>query len=57
MYAGKYQSQDKRLVLLRYGEEMRKQRAAFHHAMQPRGAMILFQILYSIPSILIIFQP
>ncbi len=28
---------DKRLVLLHYGEEMRKQRAAFHTLLQPRG--------------------
>ncbi|KLO19076.1 cytochrome P450 [Schizopora paradoxa] len=42
VYAGRYQSQEKRLVLLRYGEEMRKQRAAFHHIMQA-PALKLYQ--------------
>lgn len=37
IYAGKYQSQNKRLVLLPYGDELKKQRAAFHRMLQPRG--------------------
>lgn len=36
MYAGKHQSKDKRLVLMHYGDELRKQRAAFHAMLQPR---------------------
>ncbi|KLO13195.1 cytochrome P450 [Schizopora paradoxa] len=36
-YVGKYRSKDRRLVLLHYGEEMRKQRAAFHTILQPRA--------------------
>lgn len=41
IYAGKYQSQNKRLVLLPYGEELRKQRAAFHHMLQSRGGYMI----------------
>lgn len=40
VYAGKYQSQNKRMVLLPYGEELRKQRAAFHRMLQPRGKIL-----------------
>ncbi|OCH90315.1 cytochrome P450 [Obba rivulosa] len=36
VYAGKYQSNNKRMVLLPYGETLRKQRAAFHQMLQPR---------------------
>lgn len=38
VYAAKYQSRNKRLVHLSYGDELRKQRAAFHSMLQPRGA-------------------
>ena len=37
IYAGKYQSNNKRMVLLPYGEHLKKQRAAFHQMLQPRG--------------------
>ncbi|OCH93179.1 cytochrome P450 [Obba rivulosa] len=36
VYAGKYQSNNKRMVLLPYGETLKKQRAAFHQMLQPR---------------------
>ncbi|KAG6829029.1 hypothetical protein H0H87_012834 [Tephrocybe sp. NHM501043] len=36
IYAGKYQSHNKRLVLLPYGSELKKQRAAFYQMLQPR---------------------
>ncbi|KAJ7206114.1 cytochrome P450 [Mycena pura] len=36
VYAGKYQSKDRRLVLLPYGETLKKQRSAFHQMLQPR---------------------
>ncbi|KAJ7734759.1 cytochrome P450 [Mycena maculata] len=36
MYAGKYQSRNQRLVLLPYGETLKRQRAAFHQMLQPR---------------------
>ncbi|KAG6873388.1 hypothetical protein C0995_016198 [Termitomyces sp. Mi166 len=36
IYAGKYQSHNKRLVLLPYGPELKKQRAAFYQMLQPR---------------------
>ncbi|KAJ6498361.1 cytochrome P450 [Mycena vitilis] len=36
VYAGKYQSSNQRLVLLPYGEVLRRQRAAFHQMLQPR---------------------
>ncbi|KAG6908995.1 hypothetical protein DXG01_002484 [Tephrocybe rancida] len=37
IYAGKYQSHNKRLVLLPYGPDLKKQRAAFYQMLQPRG--------------------
>ena len=37
IFAGKYQSNTKRMVLLPYGEELRKQRAAVHYMLQSRG--------------------
>ncbi|KAG6860942.1 hypothetical protein C0995_005772 [Termitomyces sp. Mi166 len=37
IYSGKYQSHDKRLVLLPYGPELKKQRAAFYQMLQPRA--------------------
>ena len=37
IYAGKYQSSDKRMVLLPYGDRLKRQRAAFHQMLQPRG--------------------
>ncbi|KAG6852717.1 hypothetical protein C0991_009627, partial [Blastosporella zonata] len=36
VYAGQYQSHNKRLVLLPYGPELKKQRAAFYQMLQPR---------------------
>ncbi|KAJ7250754.1 cytochrome P450 [Mycena rebaudengoi] len=36
IYAGKYQSNNQRLVLLPYGDTLKKQRAAFHQMLQPR---------------------
>ncbi|RDB17750.1 hypothetical protein Hypma_001131 [Hypsizygus marmoreus] len=36
IYAGKYQSHNKRLVLLPYGNELKKQRAAFYQMLQPK---------------------
>ncbi|EGN92968.1 hypothetical protein SERLA73DRAFT_190338 [Serpula lacrymans var. lacrymans S7.3] len=36
IYAGKYQSKNKRMVLLPYGETLKKYRAAFHQMLQPR---------------------
>ncbi|THH10559.1 hypothetical protein EW146_g8337 [Bondarzewia mesenterica] len=36
VYAGKYQSNNKRLVLLEYGDSLKKQRTAFHQMLQPR---------------------
>ncbi|THV03623.1 cytochrome P450 [Dendrothele bispora CBS 962.96] len=36
IYAGKYQSNNKRMVLLPYGERLRLQRVAFHQMLQPR---------------------
>lgn len=36
VYAGHYQSQNKRLVLLPYGTELKNQRAAFYQMLQPR---------------------
>ncbi|KAJ7266401.1 cytochrome P450 [Mycena haematopus] len=36
VYAGKYQSKNQRLVLLPYGEVLKRQRAAFHQMLQPR---------------------
>lgn len=36
IYAGKYQSQNKRLVLLPYGTALKQQRAAFHQMLKPR---------------------
>lgn len=35
-------------MLLHYGEEMRKQRAAFHALLQPRGKPIISQLMLSI---------
>ncbi|KLO17437.1 cytochrome P450 [Schizopora paradoxa] len=37
VYGAKYQSKGKRLVHMNYGEELRKQRAAFHNMFQPRA--------------------
>ena len=39
VYSGKYQSANKRILFLQYGQEFRKQRAAFHHMLQPKGAL------------------
>ncbi|TFK45745.1 cytochrome P450 [Heliocybe sulcata] len=36
VYAGKYQSHGKRLVLLPYGPELKRHRAAFHQMLQPK---------------------
>ncbi|KAI0079803.1 cytochrome P450 [Panus rudis PR-1116 ss-1] len=36
IYAGKYQSGNKRMLLLRYGPVLKRQRAAFHQMLQPR---------------------
>ncbi|GJE88935.1 cytochrome P450 [Phanerochaete sordida] len=36
IFAGKYQSNNKRLVLLPYGDALKRQRAAFHQMLQPR---------------------
>ncbi|KAF8955138.1 cytochrome P450, partial [Flammula alnicola] len=36
VYAGQYQSHNKRLVLLPYGPELKRQRAAFYQMLQPR---------------------
>ncbi|KAK0458977.1 cytochrome P450 [Desarmillaria tabescens] len=36
VYAGKYQSNNKRLVLLPYGPTLKRQRTAFHQMLQPR---------------------
>ncbi|KAJ7919719.1 cytochrome P450 [Mycena leptocephala] len=36
VYAGKYQSKNQRMVLLPYGEVLKRQRAAFHQMLQPR---------------------
>ncbi|EMD33484.1 hypothetical protein CERSUDRAFT_118063 [Gelatoporia subvermispora B] len=50
VYAGKYQSNNKRMVLLPYGETLKKQRAAFHQMLQPRvvGAYEAIQELESL---------
>ncbi|KAL0581592.1 hypothetical protein V5O48_000408 [Marasmius crinis-equi] len=37
IYAGKYQSKDKRLVLLPYGKDLKRQRAAFAQMVQPKA--------------------
>ncbi|KAK1232849.1 hypothetical protein PQX77_004015 [Marasmius sp. AFHP31] len=37
IYAGKYQSRNKRLVLLPYGNDLKRQRAAFNQMVQPRA--------------------
>ncbi|KAH7926919.1 cytochrome P450 [Leucogyrophana mollusca] len=49
IYAGKYQSEGKRLVLLPYGDTLKKHRAAFHQMLQPRvvGAYETMQELES----------
>ncbi|KAF7371215.1 Cytochrome P450 [Mycena sanguinolenta] len=36
IYAGKYESNNLRLTIMRYGEVLKKQRAAFHQMLQPR---------------------
>jgi len=40
IYAGKYVSDNKRLVLLEYGETFRKHRAAYQQMMQSKGYLI-----------------
>ncbi|KAG6812982.1 hypothetical protein H0H92_014913 [Tricholoma furcatifolium] len=47
VYAGKYQSHNKRLVLLPYGPELKTQRAAFYQMLQPRGSYERMQELES----------
>ncbi|KAF9262833.1 cytochrome P450 [Marasmius fiardii PR-910] len=37
IYAGKYQSKNKRLVLLPYGKQLKRQRAAFTQMVQPKA--------------------
>ncbi|KAF8993102.1 cytochrome P450 [Cyathus striatus] len=37
IYAGKYQSNTRRVVLLPYGEKLRKHRASIQHMLQPRA--------------------
>ncbi|KAJ7099820.1 cytochrome P450 [Mycena epipterygia] len=37
IYAGKYESNDMRLILLPYGEALKKQQAAFHTMLQPQA--------------------
>ncbi|KZT28692.1 cytochrome P450 [Neolentinus lepideus HHB14362 ss-1] len=50
IYAGKYQSSEKRLVLLPYGPRLRTQRAAFYQMLQPQvvGSYETIQELESI---------
>ncbi|KDQ49689.1 hypothetical protein JAAARDRAFT_200614 [Jaapia argillacea MUCL 33604] len=45
IYAGKYQSQNRRIGLLKYGTELKRQRTAFHGMLQPRvvGAYEVYQ--------------
>ncbi len=47
VYAGRYRSKDKRLVLMRYGDEMRKQRAAFHTIMQTSGEPFIMIVCFN----------
>ncbi|KAJ7830628.1 cytochrome P450 [Mycena olivaceomarginata] len=37
IYAGKYRSNDMRMSLMPYGDNLKKQRAAFHQMLQPRA--------------------
>ncbi|KAJ7025192.1 cytochrome P450 [Mycena alexandri] len=50
IYARKYQSKNQRMVLLPYGEVLKRQRAAFHQMLQPRvvGAYEDMQALESL---------
>ncbi|KAF5365656.1 hypothetical protein D9758_003167 [Tetrapyrgos nigripes] len=58
IYAGKYQSNNKRMVLLPYGETLRQQRVAFHQMLQPRvvGAYESMQEMESVKLLFDILQ-